>query len=41
MLWATYHRCVIAAVLLGRNPVLFDAFGSKELDPGFRLAGVT
>jgi hypothetical protein len=37
----TYLCPVIAAVLLGRNPVLFDTFGAKELDPGLELAGVT
>jgi hypothetical protein len=28
-------------MLLGRNPVLFDTSGSKELDPGLKLAGAT
>jgi hypothetical protein len=33
---------VIAAELLGRNPVLFDTFdGSKELDSGLKPAGET
>jgi hypothetical protein len=38
------RRCscsVIAAVPLGRNPVLIDAFDSKKLDPGLKPAGVT
>jgi hypothetical protein len=38
---AKYLRPVIPAVHLGRNPVLFDTFGSKELDPDLKLAGVT
>jgi hypothetical protein len=38
---ATYLRSVIAARFLGRNPVLFDTLGSKELDPGLKPAGAT
>jgi hypothetical protein len=32
---------VIPAVLLGRNPVLFSTLGSKELDSGLKIAGMT
>jgi hypothetical protein len=36
-----FQRRAISAVLLGRNPVLFDTLGAKELDSGLKTAGMT